>query len=110
MRNAHFGEKPKVPEEFVDKSIVNWEDTLSSFEFDSDISHDSAREMWIALKFYDREHFIKYLAKFVIYNNFTLDHIKINREKVTALWKSDNCPWCIHASLVESGPHFKVQT
>lgn len=51
----------------------------------------------------------KNLANFAIYNNFTTEHLKTNKAKVTTHCKDRDCPWHIHASIIVNGPRFKVQ-
>ncbi|RWR83613.1 Transposase, MuDR, plant [Cinnamomum micranthum f. kanehirae] len=91
-------------------SGVNFIDNMVPEESNVDIGNNSAREMWVGREFPDRDTFRKTLAKFAIYGNFTLKHLKTNMYKVTACCKDQNCPWRIHASIVESGPQFKVRT
>ena len=62
----------------------------------------SAKEMWLGREFPDCEAFRRALAKYVIYNKFTLKHKRTNI-LVTASYKRVDCPWRIHASLVDSG-------
>ena len=47
---------------------------------------------------------------FAIYGNFTLRPLKTNMTKETAHCRDQECPWHIHASIVKSGPQFKVRT
>eukprot|EP00268_Persea_americana_P040560 TRINITY_DN40300_c0_g1_i6.p1 TRINITY_DN40300_c0_g1~~TRINITY_DN40300_c0_g1_i6.p1 ORF type:complete len:742 (-),score=94.17 TRINITY_DN40300_c0_g1_i6:207-2432(-) len=70
----------------------------------------SLRDMWKGRRFPDRESFRTTLKKFAIYNNFALKPIKTSRMEVTARCGDPNCPWRIHASIVESGPQFQVKT
>ncbi|RWR87935.1 hypothetical protein CKAN_01689900 [Cinnamomum micranthum f. kanehirae] len=91
-------------------SDVNFQDTMVPDDSTSETRTNSAREMWIGRLFPDRENFRRALAKFAIYNNFTLKHLKTNMTKVTARCKEESCPWRIHASIVDSGPEFKVRT
>ena len=69
----------------------------------------SAREMWLGREFPDREAFRRAIVKYAIYNNFTLKHERTNMMIVTASCKGVDYPWHMHASMVDSGPHFKVR-
>ena len=62
---------------------VNIEDTMVPKEYLIETYKNSAREMWIGQKFSDRDTFIKTLAKFAVYNNFSLKHLKTNHTNVT---------------------------
>ena len=53
---------------------------------------DSAREMWLGREFLDYETFRSAIAKYAIYNNFTLQHERTNTKMVTASYKGVNCP------------------
>ncbi|RWR76443.1 hypothetical protein CKAN_00488500 [Cinnamomum micranthum f. kanehirae] len=88
-------------------SGVNFVDDMVPEELNVDVGNNSAREMWIGHEFPDRDTFRKTQAKFAIYGNFTLKHLRTNMYKVTACCKDQNCPWRIHASIVESGPQFE---
>ena len=77
-------------------------------DMNTDVGNNSAWEMWVGREFPDHEKFWKTLAKFTIYGNFTLKHLKTTQIKVTTCCRDQNCPWHIHASIVESGPQFKV--
>ena len=50
---------------------------------------NSAREMRLNRKFPDREAFRRGIAKYPIYSDFMLKHIKM----VTTRCKDDNCSW-----------------
>ena len=69
----------------------------------------STREMWLGREFPDHEAFRRAIAKYAIYNNFTLKHERTNMKIVTGSCKGVDCPWRIYASMVDSGPHFRVQ-
>ena len=69
---------------------------------------DSAREMWLGREFPNREAFRRPIAKYAIYNNFTLKHERTNMKMVTVSCKGVACPWRIHASMIDYGPHFRV--
>ena len=69
----------------------------------------SAREMWLSREFPDRDAFRRAIVKYAIYNNFTLKHERTNMQMVTVSCKGVSCPWRIHASMVDSGPHFRVR-
>ncbi|RWR78801.1 Mutator-like protein transposase [Cinnamomum micranthum f. kanehirae] len=79
-------------------------------DINTDVGNNSARGMWIGREFQDRQTFRNTLAKFAIYGNFTLRPLKTNMTKVIARCRDQECPWRIHASIVESGPQFKVRT
>lgn len=89
---------------------VEFDDKMEPDDMEMEFGNNSAREMWIGRVFPDRQMFRNTLAKFAIYGNFTLKHLKTNMTKVTARCKDQDCPWRIHASIVESGPQFKVRT
>ena len=55
---------------------VIFEDDMVPEEFDTQLEHNSSREMWLGREFANRDDFRKTLAKFAIYNNFTLQHLK----------------------------------
>ncbi|XXG76983.1 hypothetical protein AAC387_Pa08g1230 [Persea americana] len=69
----------------------------------------SAREMWLGREFPDLQDFRRAIAKYAIYNNFTLKHERTNMKMVMSSCKGVGCPWRIHASMVDSGPHFRVR-
>ena len=89
---------------------VIFKDDMVPEQFVTDLEHNSSREMWLGREFPNHDDFRKTLARFTIYNNFTLEHLKTQQFKVTARCKERDCPWSIHASMIESGPRFKVQT
>ena len=82
-------------------------DTMVPEAITSEEGADSAREMWLGREFNDCEASRICIAKFAIYSNFTLEHVRTNITQITAPRKDANFPWRIHASMVESGPHFK---
>eukprot|EP00268_Persea_americana_P046620 TRINITY_DN4809_c0_g1_i2.p3 TRINITY_DN4809_c0_g1~~TRINITY_DN4809_c0_g1_i2.p3 ORF type:complete len:122 (+),score=17.78 TRINITY_DN4809_c0_g1_i2:1987-2352(+) len=53
---------------------------------------DSAREMWLGSEFNDSEAFRRCIAKFAIYSNFTLEHMRTKVTQVIARCKDTNCP------------------
>ena len=67
-------------------------DTMVPEAITSEEGVDSAREMWLGREFSDREAFKRCIAKFVIYSNFTLEHVHANMMQVTARCKDANCP------------------
>ena len=106
-----------VPDEWITKGLndattkqdFTTVDTMVPKAITSEEGVDSAREMWLGREFNDCEAFRRCIAKFTIYINFTLEHVRTNMTQVTARCKDANCPWRIHASRVESGLHFKVR-
>eukprot|EP00268_Persea_americana_P030238 TRINITY_DN29288_c0_g1_i1.p1 TRINITY_DN29288_c0_g1~~TRINITY_DN29288_c0_g1_i1.p1 ORF type:complete len:202 (-),score=10.97 TRINITY_DN29288_c0_g1_i1:620-1225(-) len=91
-----------VPNANLENSMVPLEQIMEPYQM-------SSQEMWLGRKFPNRDTFRKTLAKFAIYNNFTLKHLKTNRTKVTNLCNDNNCLWRIHAYMVEFGPQFQVR-
>ncbi|XXG53748.1 hypothetical protein AAC387_Pa03g1798 [Persea americana] len=89
---------------------VNIEDTMVPEKYLIETYLNSTREMLIGRKFSNRDTFKRILAKFAIYNNFNLKHLKTSRTKVTARCSGQSFPWHIHASIIESGPQFQVRT
>ena len=75
-----------------------------------DVGNNSANEMLIGCEFPNRKMFQDTVTKFAIYGNFTLKPLKTNMTRVMTCRKDQDCPWRIHASIVESGPQFKVRT
>ena len=59
-------------------SGVNFVDNMVPEELNADVGNNLAREMWIGREFPDRDTFWKTLAKFAIYGNFTLKHMRTN--------------------------------
>ena len=101
-----------------DTTSINEEDGFSKSPFvDTMIPEDVvpeegtslAKEMWLGRAFPDREAFRRAIAKYAIYNNFTLKHERTNMKMVTSSYKGVDCPWRIHASMVDYGPHFRVR-
>ena len=84
------------------------EDNMASEEFITDVYVNGPREVWLGHEFPDRDNFRKHLAKFTIYTNFNLQHIRTSQVMVTARCRDRHCPWRIHASMIESGTRFKV--
>ena len=78
-------------------------------EFITDVDVNGPREKWLGRVFPDHDNFRKHLAKFAIYTNFTLQHIRTSQVMVTPCFKDRDCPWRIHASMIESRPLFKVR-
>lgn len=64
------------------------------------------------LTFLDHEVFRKILMRFAKYNSSNSKHLKTNNYTVNnCLWCiNDGCSWCIHTSIVDGGPHFKVRS
>ena len=112
-RSSVRGKRPPM-QNVGEHSSHNWkvifEDDMAPEEFDTQLEHSSSWEMWLGREFANRDDFRKTLAKFAIYNNFTLQHLKTQQFKVTARCKECDCPWRIHASMIDSGPRFKVRT
>ena len=73
-------------------SSVNFVNNVVHEELNADVGNNSTREMWIGHEFPDHDTFQKTLAKFAIYENFTLKHLRTNPYKVTACCKDQSCP------------------
>lgn len=69
---------------------------------------NSTREMWLVREFLDHKAFRRGLTKYAIYINLTLKHERTDMKMVTVHCTCVNYPWHIHASMVDSGPHFEV--
>lgn len=90
--------------------VVDFEDRMEPEKVNTEVGNNSVHEMWVSREFLNRQTFRNTLAKFAIYANFTLKHLKTNLTKVRVGCKDRDCPWWIYASIVESGPQFKVRT
>ena len=65
-------------------SFIYFEDRMAPEGVSKDVGSNSTREMWVAREFLDRQAFQNNLAKFAIYGNFTLKHLKTNQTKATS--------------------------
>ena len=71
-------------------SGVNFINNIVPEELNANVGNNSAREIWIGREFPDRDTFWKTLAKFAIYGNFTLKHLRTNLYKVIACCKDQS--------------------
>ena len=91
---------------------MNLVDTLvpDSLVMGDDQNINSMHEMWKGRKFSNRDSFREALAKAAMYDNFAMKRLRTSPTEVTARCSESNCPWRIHATLVNSGPEFQVRT
>ena len=118
--NMHLPQQPEmayVPQEIIGEPCnttlnLNLVDTLvpDSLVMGDDQNINSMHEMWKGRKFSNCDSFKETLAKAAMYNNFAMKRLRTSPTEVTTRCSESNCPWRIHAILVNSGPKFQVMT
>lgn len=66
------------------------------------------RDLEVCMKFPNVQVFRDALIDWVVRNEYQLDFLKNERERVTAKCMAEGCKWRIHASQVKKGPLFQV--